>query len=87
MGLGAQRTKAHARGDKAFADCGNAFDLFEWHSLSKGFEIHQVAQVDRWVCPHALGILFPQLIAGAVTGRLHHVHGLRLPGVGFPSAA
>ena len=34
---------------------------------------------------HALTILFPQIIARAVTRRLHHVHCLCFPRMGFAS--
>ena len=39
--------------------------------------------MDRRIRLHAFAILLPKVIAGFVTGRLHHVHALRFPCVGF----
>jgi len=81
--LGRQRTKAHPRRDEPLADRGDAFHFFQRDCLAHRLDRHQVAQMNGRLGLHRRRILLPQRIARLVAGRLHHVHGLRAPGMGF----
>ncbi len=85
--LGRKRPKAHARRYKPLADRGDAFHLFKRHGVAQRLDRQQVAQVDRRIVLHRLGILLPKLERGAIAGRLQEVHGLRFPSVLFADPA
>ncbi len=82
--LRTKRPKRHAGRHKTFANRCDAFHLIQWHWRSKRFNCQQITQMDRRICLHPCRILFPQVIACPITGRLHHMHRLCFPSVGFP---
>ena len=85
--LRAQRAQRHARRDKALADRGDAFHLFQRHRRAQWLHIHQIAQVDRRIGPHLVRKLLPQLVRRLVARHLQHVHRRRFPSMGLAGFA
>ncbi len=64
-----------------------ALHLFQRDRFAQRLDRQQIAQMDRRVRLHRLGIGLPDLIGRLVTCHLHQVHRLRTPSVGLTGFA